>query len=58
MALGGIHRESLDVWISLIVGIIENGCPYLVLVPFLQSQDVVLVMVVHIEVGDVEFAIV
>ena len=58
MALGGIHRKSLDVWISLVVGIIENGCPYLVLVPFLQSQDVVLVMVVHIEVGDVEFAVV
>ena len=58
MALGGIHRKSLDVWISFVVGIIENGCPYLVLVPFLQSQDVVLVMVVHIEVSDVEFAIV
>ncbi len=58
MALGGIHRESLDVWITIVVGIIEDGSPYLVLVPFLQTQDVVLVMVVRVEVGDVELAVV
>ena len=35
MALGGIHRESLDVWISLIVGIVKDSRPDLVLIPFL-----------------------
>ena len=58
MALGGIHRKSLDVWIVIVVGIIENRRPYLVLVPFFQFQDVVLVVVVHIKVGDVELSVV
>ncbi len=58
MALDGIHRESLDIRIALIVGIVENGGPYLVLVPFFQTEDIVLVMVVRVEVGDVEIAIV
>ena len=37
MALGGIHRESLAVWISLIVGIVENCCPYLMFITFTVS---------------------
>ena len=58
MALDGIHREALDIRIALIVGIVENGGPDLVLVPFFQTEDIVLVMVVRVEVGDVEIAIV
>ena len=58
VALGGIHRKSLDVWITIVVCIVEDGGPNLVLIPLLQTKDVVLVMVVHIKVGDVEFAVV
>ena len=58
MALGSVHGESLDVRIAFVVGIIENGSPYLMLVPLFQSQDIVLVVVVGVEVGDIELAIV
>ena len=58
MTLDGIHREALDIRIALVVGIVENGGPDLVLVPFFQTEDIVLVMVVRVEVGDVEIAIV
>ena len=58
MTLGGVHGESLDIRIALIIGIIEDGCPNLVLIPFLQSEDIVLVVVIGVEVGDVEFAII
>ena len=58
MTLRGIHRESLDIWITIVVCIVEDGGPNLVLIPLLQTKDVVLVMVVHVEVGDVELAVV
>ena len=58
VTLRGIHRESLDVWITIVVCIVEDGGPNLVLIPLLQTKDVVLIMVVHVEVGDVELAVV
>ena len=41
----------------MIVGIEQHGAPHLMLIPFLQHLDVVLVVVVGVKVGDVEVTI-
>ena len=58
MLLDSLHEESLDIRITLVVGIIEHRCPHLVRFPLLNTLNVGFVVVVGIEVGDIEFAIV
>ena len=49
--------ESLDVGITLIVGIVEDGSPYLVGIVFLNAQDVFFVVVVQVEVRQVTITV-
>ena len=58
MLLDSLHEESLDIRIALVVGIIEHCRPHLVRFPLLNTLNVCFVVVVGIEVGDIEFAIV
>ena len=58
LAVARLKAETLDVGIALLVGIIEDGCPDLVRIVFLQYPYVVFVMVVHVEIAGVEFAVV
>ena len=58
VAFGGLHLKTLHIGVALLVGIVEHGRPHLVGPPFLYHLYVVLVVVVHIEVGDVELAVV
>src|SRR3712207_8618291 len=57
MALCGVHVESFEVGESVVVGVVEHRCPYLVLIPLLYAKHVVLIMVVGIKVRDVKIAI-
>src|SRR3712207_1716265 len=57
MALCGVHGESFEVGESVVVGVVEHRCPYLVLIPLLYAKHVVLIMVVGIKVRDVKIAI-
>ena len=54
--LRGVHRESFQIEVALVVGIADDGRPDLRLVPLLQAQDVGLVVVGGVEGRDVEVA--
>ena len=54
----GLHLEALYVGVAFVVGIVEHCRPYLIPIPFLYTQDVILEMVVCIEVSDVELTVV
>ena len=56
--LRGIHLESLQIGIALIISIEQDGGPHLVGLEFLDAQDIGLEVVVQIEAGQVEIAIV
>ena len=58
VALCGIHQEAFHVGIAVVVGIVEHRRPHLFGLEFLDAQDVVLEMVVRVERGDVEIAVV
>ena len=57
MPLRGLHVEPLQVRITLVVGIEDDRRPRLVGYELLYAQDIVLVMVGGIDVGDVELAV-
>ena len=57
MPLRGLHVEPLQVRITLVVGIEDDRRPRLVGYKLLYAQDIVLVMVGGIDVGDVELAV-
>ena len=57
VARGGVEREALHVGVALLVGVEEAGRPDLPGVVLLDAQDVVLVVIVHVEVRDVELAV-
>ena len=57
-ALRRIHEETLQVGIALLICIEENGSPYFVRLVFLQTEDVVLIVVVQVEVGQIEVAVI
>ena len=56
LPLRGIHQEALQIGVALVVGIIEDGCPYLISLVFLDAQDILFVVVVQIEVGEIALA--
>ena len=58
LAVTYLETETFDVRITLLVGIIQNGCPYFVRIIFLQHPYVVFVVIVHIEIAGVELAVV
>ena len=58
LAFRSFHKESLQIRITLLVGIEENGSPNFSRLVFLHNQDVLLVVVVRIEVRYIEFAVV
>ena len=55
--VGRLEGESLEVRITLLVGIVEGGTPYLVRVELLDQADARLVVVVQVEVGGVEISV-
>ena len=57
MPLRGLHVEPLQVRITLVVGIEDDRRPRLVGYELLYAQDIVLVMVGGIDIGDVELAV-
>ena len=57
MLLCHFHLKAFYVSISLIVGIIHYGAPYLAIIEFLDSHDVILVVVIDIIVGEVVFSV-
>ena len=52
-----LERESLEVRIALLVGIVEGCTPHLVRVELLDDADARIVVVVQVEVGRVEVAV-
>ena len=56
--LRGIHLESFQIGIALIVGIEENGRPDVVCVVFLDAKDIGLKVVVQVETGQIIIAVV
>ena len=57
MARRGLQRETLEVGVALL-GIEEGGRPHLLHIEFLDAQKVLLVVIVDVEVGGVELAVV
>ena len=56
--LGGCFEgEAFQVRIVLLVGIIEHGCPYLIWIEFLDTENIRVVMVAQVEVGSIEFSV-
>lgn len=55
--LGGFHVETFQVWIALVVGIIEGNRPYFLVIKFLYAENVVVVMVVGVEICQVILAV-
>ena len=58
LALGSFEHETLDIQISLLVGVKEHSCPHFGRIKLLYAEDVVFIMVVGIEVGQVKIAVV
>ena len=57
VACCGLECETLHVGVALLVGIEETSRPHLIRVVLLDAQDVVLIVVVHVEVGGIELTI-
>ena len=53
----GFECESLEVRITLLVGIVESRTPHLVGIEFLDDADSRFVVVVQVEVGRIEFPV-
>ena len=51
------ESESLEVRITLLVGIVESRTPYLVGIEFLDDADSRFVVIVQVEVGSIEFSV-
>ena len=52
-----LHEESLDIVESLLRSVLHDGRPHLVGVVLLDVEDVWLVVVVGVKVGDVELSV-
>lgn len=57
MLLALLHIETLEVGVVLIVGIVDDSRPDFFRVKLLYPQDIAVVMVVGVEVGEVIFTI-
>ena len=56
--LGGCFKgETFQVWVILLVCVIEHSCPYLVRIELLDAENFRIVMVAQIEVGSIEFSV-
>ena len=53
----GLHLETLYIWVSVIVRIEQHGRPHFGGIEFLYYLNIVLVVVVHVEVGEIELAV-
>lgn len=58
LACRRFHLETFQVWIPLLVSIVEGNCPYEVGIELLNQQYIGLVVVGKVEVGSIEIAIV
>ena len=57
LALETLHEETLEVGVALVVSVEEYACPHLVRLELFYAQDIFLVVVVGIEVGEVIVAV-
>jgi len=55
--VGRLEGKSFEVRITLLVGIVEGGAPYLVRVELLNQADTCFVVVVQVEVGGIEISV-
>ena len=57
MTLCCLHLEAFQVRITLIVCIIDHGCPWFICNEFLYAKDIIFVVIACIEVRNIELPI-
>ena len=57
MTLTCFHQESLQVRITLIVGIEDDSCPRLISIKLLYAENIIFVMVGCVKVGNIELSV-